>query len=92
MLTKFFVNKRRHIYTLSINNKTGGPVTLQMLYGAAVVAVWTVPANTLPQIPPMIEDIKSPLFSFVGEPDKSINFIASVANSVDVDASFYDEP
>ena len=90
--TKFFVNKRRHIYTLSINNKTGAPVTLQMIYGAAIVAVWTVPANTLPQMPPMIQDIKSPIFSIVGEPDKSINFRASAVDSVDVDASFYDEP
>ena len=90
--TALFVAKRRHIYGLSLTNNQATPVLVSMWFNSKLVAQWTLPPTGEAQIPPMISDIKSPLWSFVGLPDQPIYFSSDTVDSADINVSFYDEP
>jgi hypothetical protein len=88
----FFTNKKRNIFALSMSNKKNTPVTVIITYKLKVLAKWTLPANTQPQLHPILCDIKSPFLSVLGYTGEMIFVSCSDNNGADVNVTYYDEP
>ena len=90
--TYTFENKKRNVCVLSLSNKTAAPCVVGIYFGAKKIAEYTLPANTLPQLPPIVTPLKSPIFSVLGNHDDGLLVTCNVINGADVGMSFWDEP
>jgi len=90
--TLTFENKKRNVCALSLSNKTAAPCVVGIYFGIKKIAEYTLPANTLPQLPPIVTPLKSPIFSILGNHDDGLLVTCDVINGADVGMSFWDEP